>query len=60
MQKYAEWYWLNKASRDFLSKGYLLPNVTAEQRIKEIAYVAESYLGIPGYADKFIDYMSKG
>ena len=60
MQKYAEWYWLNKASRDFLNKGYLLPNVTAEQRIKEIAYVAESYLGIPGYADKFIDYMSKG
>jgi ribonucleoside-diphosphate reductase alpha chain len=52
--------WLNEESRRFLSRGYLLEGQTAEQRIREIADAAEKYLGIPGYADKFYEYMSRG
>ena len=33
---------------------------TAEDRIRQIANKAEEYLGIPGYADKFYDYMGRG
>ncbi len=53
-------YWLNENSRKFLSKGYLVGNTTAEERIREIAVVAENYLNKPGFADKFYDYMSRG
>lgn len=53
-------YWLNSDSRKFLSRGYLLENETAEQRIRDIAKSAENYLGIKGFADKFEDYMYKG
>lgn len=53
-------YWLNENSRKFLSKGYLMQGVTAEERIREIAEIAEKYLNKPGFADKFYDYMSKG
>ena len=53
-------YWLNENSRAFLSKGYLVGNTTAEERIREIAEVAEKYLKKPGFADKFYDYMSRG
>ena len=42
-QKY---YWLNKESRTFLSRGYI--NETPEQRIKDIANKAEGYLKIDG------------
>jgi ribonucleoside-diphosphate reductase alpha chain len=52
--------WLNKESRKFLSRGYLLEGQTPEERIRQIANKAEEYLGIPGYADKFYDYMSRG
>lgn len=52
--------WLNKESRKFLSRGYLLEGQTAEERIRQIADKAEAYLGIPGYADKFYDYMGRG
>ena len=53
-------YWLNENSKIFLSKGYLMEGVTAEERIREIAKKAETYLNKPGFADKFYDYMSKG
>ncbi len=53
-------YWLNENSRKFLSKGYLVGNTTAEERIRQIAETAEKYLNKPGFADKFYDYMSKG
>ncbi len=53
-------YWLNENSRKFLSKGYLVGNITAEERIREIAEIAEKHLGKPGFADKFYDYMSRG
>jgi ribonucleoside-diphosphate reductase alpha chain len=53
-------YWLNKDSRKFLSRGYLLEGETAEQRIRDIAEGAEKILGIPGFADKFERYMLLG
>jgi ribonucleoside-diphosphate reductase alpha chain len=53
-------YWLNENSRKFLSKGYLVGNITAEERIREIAKIAEKHLNKPGFADKFYDYMSRG
>ena len=52
--------WLNKDSRLFLSRGYLLEGQTAEERIRDIANAAETYLSIEGYADKFYEYMSRG
>lgn len=53
-------YWLNKDSRKFLSRGYLLEGETAEQRIRDIADAAEKILEIPGFADKFERYMHLG
>ncbi|TKX59805.1 ribonucleoside-diphosphate reductase subunit alpha [Halorubrum sp. ASP1] len=53
-------YWLNKDSRAFLSEGYLLEGVTAEERVREIAERAEEILDDDGFADKFYDYMSRG
>lgn len=60
MSKYEPFYWLNKESIDFLSKGYLIKGQTPIERIRFIADTAEKYLNIPGYADKFYDYMSRG
>lgn len=60
MSKYEPFYWLNKESIDFLSKGYLIKGQTPNERIRFIADTAENYLNIPGYADKFYDYMSRG
>lgn len=54
------WYWLNENSRGFLARGYLAPGQTAEERIRVIAEAAERYLKQDGFADKFMDYMSKG
>ncbi len=53
-------YWLNENSRKFLAKGYLMNGESAEDRIREIANIAERHLGKTGFADKFYDYMSKG
>ncbi|MCA9351728.1 ribonucleotide-diphosphate reductase subunit alpha, partial [Patescibacteria group bacterium] len=52
--------WLNENSRKFLEGGYLLPGVTAEERIREIADHAEKLLKKEGFADKFYGYMSEG
>lgn len=57
MNKY---YWLNQKSREFLSRGYVREDQTAEERILEIAKTAEKYLNIDGYATKFEEYMSRG
>ena len=53
-------YWLNKDSRKFLQRGYLLENETAEQRISDISKNAEKLLSIKGFAKKFENYMHKG
>ena len=55
-----DYYWLNKDSRKFLERGYLLEGETAEQRIRDIAEKAEHYLNLPGFADKFEGYMKMG
>ena len=55
-----DFYWLNKESRDFLKKGYLLEGVSPEDRIRQISDKAESILGIVGFSDKFYNYMAKG
>ncbi len=52
--------WLTEESRKFLAAGYLEEGVTPEERIREIADVAERYLKLDGFADKFYDYMSRG
>ena len=57
MNKYE---WLNKDSRKFLERGYLLEGETPEQRIKDIAEAAEKLLKIKGFADKFEGYMERG
>jgi ribonucleoside-diphosphate reductase alpha chain len=53
-------YWLNEESRRFLSRDYLLPDVSPEWRIRQIADHAEGILGIEGFGDKFYDYMARG
>tara|TARA_R110000822_G_scaffold73853_13_gene177634 strand:+ start:5945 stop:7573 length:1629 start_codon:yes stop_codon:yes gene_type:complete len=58
MSSFKKYYWLNEASRTFLSRGYI--DVTPEQRIKDIANTAEHILGVKGFAEKFEDYMARG
>lgn len=53
-----KYYWLNEDSRTFLSRGYITES--PEQRIKDIAIIAEKYLKIEGFAQKFEDYMARG
>ena len=53
-------YWLNKDSRKFLERGYLLEGETAEQRITDIAKAAEKLLKLKGFAAKFEEYVHKG
>lgn len=56
-----EYKWLNKDSRKFLERGYLEEGETPEQRIKDIADRAQTLLDdMPGFSDKFVDYMAKG
>lgn len=52
--------WLNKESRQFLSRGYLQGDQTVEERIREIAEAAERILEYPGFADKFEQYVLNG
>ncbi len=56
-----EYKWLNKDSRKFLERGYLEQGETPEQRIQDIANRAQALLDdMPGFADRFVDYMSRG
>ena len=55
-----KYYWLNKDARKFLSRGYLLEDEEPVQRYRDIAEKAEHYLKLPGFADKFEDYVSRG
>ena len=56
--EYTRYYWLNEDSRKFLSRGYI--DEEPEQRIRDIANIAEKYLGMPGFAAKFESYMARG
>jgi ribonucleotide reductase alpha subunit len=55
-----DYYWLNSHSRLFLERGYLEPDTTPEQRIRQVAENAERILKVKGYADKFEGYMKRG
>lgn len=55
-----DYYWLNSHSRLFLSRDYLEPGTTPEQRVRQIAENAESILKVEGFADKFEGYMKRG
>jgi len=46
-------YWLNKDSRKFLERGYLVEGETPEERIWNISQRAEEILGIEGFGVKF-------
>lgn len=52
--------WLNDESRAFLRRGYLLPGVEPEQRLREIAECAEAILKMPGFAERFYAYLGRG
>jgi len=52
-------YWLNKDSRTFLERGYLVKDETPEERILVIANTAMQYLG-DEYYSKFVKYLHKG
>ena len=52
--------WLNRDSRKFLERGYLIEGETPEQRMRDISTHAETLLGIKGFALKFEDYLHKG
>ena len=56
----ASFEWLNDNSRKFLAAGYLGEGISAEDRIANIAKRAEEILKMPGFADKFYNYMSEG
>lgn len=60
MEKFKDYYWLNKDSRTFLKRGYLKEGVEPEQRFREIAENAEKILKISGFADQFESYLKKG
>lgn len=53
-------YWLNKDSRKFLERGYLLEGESAEQRIKDISNTAAKYLNSDKFAGKFESFMHQG
>ena len=54
------YYWLNKDSRKFLERGYLLEGETAEQRITQIANRLVGITGWTGIDEKFEHYMARG
>ena len=62
--QHSDIYWLNKDSRKFLQRGYLLDEETPEQRISDIAKTAQKLLveftGDTKFAKKFEDYMHRG
>jgi len=52
--------WLNKYSKSFLEKDYLLPGQTVQDRIKVIGDAAEEILGVEGYSEKLQQYIANG
>ena len=59
-REYGPWYWANQWTRLYMSRGYLLPGVSVEERVREIAQRAEALTGIEGFSRKFEEYMAKG
>ncbi|TBH17274.1 ribonucleoside-diphosphate reductase subunit alpha [Thermus thermamylovorans] len=59
-REYRPWYWANEWTRLYMRRGYLLPGVTVEERVKEIADHAERLLGLEGFSRKFQAYIARG
>lgn len=55
-----DFYWLNRDSRKFMGRGYLLEGVTPEERILQIAQRFGELSGDKNVAEKFHSYMAKG
>lgn len=54
-----KYVWLNDITREFLSRWYIPEGETVENKLEEIANTAERLLDMPGYWDRFLEYMSK-
>ncbi|MCS6867915.1 LAGLIDADG family homing endonuclease [Thermus sp.] len=59
-REYEPWYWANEWTRLYMSRGYLLPGVSVEERVRQIARRAEALTRIEGFAEKFERYMARG
>ena len=46
---YEPWYWANEHTRLYMRRGYLLPGVSVEERVKEIAQRAEALTKVEGF-----------
>ncbi|MFA9261840.1 MAG: ribonucleoside-diphosphate reductase subunit alpha [Undibacterium sp.] len=53
-------YWLNSDTRLFMSRGYLAPGETVEQRIDDIGAAAERILELPGFGEEIAGYIRNG
>lgn len=60
MKTIKDYYWLNKDSIKFLQGGYLLENEYPCQRFDDMGNTAEKILNKEGFAEKFLDFYSKG
>ncbi|APD10396.1 MULTISPECIES: ribonucleoside-diphosphate reductase subunit alpha [Thermus] len=58
--EYRPWYWANEWTRLYMPRGYLLPGVGVEERVRQIALRAEALTKIPGFAEKFERYVAYG
>jgi ribonucleoside-diphosphate reductase alpha chain len=58
--EYRPWYWANEWTRLYMRRGYLLPGVGVEERVRQIALRAEALTKIPGFAEKFEHYVAYG
>lgn len=53
-------YWLNETTRTFLSRGYLRPGQSAEERIDEIAHAAARVLNDPSMVERVREVILNG
>lgn len=58
----SEYRWLTADSKKFLERDYLLPGVSVNQRVEQIASKAHEYISkyVPDFKEKFIQYMKNG
>jgi ribonucleoside-diphosphate reductase alpha chain len=54
------WWWVNEDTQTFMSRGYLRPGETVQERSWAIANRAGQILGDPEFAVKFYHYLSRG
>ncbi|KGQ21224.1 ribonucleoside-diphosphate reductase subunit alpha [Thermus filiformis] len=59
-REYRPWYWAGEWTRLYMSRGYLLPGVSVEERVKQIADRAEALTRLEGFSRKFQEYMARG